>query len=402
MLPRLLEPRLRRLLEALPAVFLSGPRQVGKTTLALKLAREWGFDYRTLDDPTELAAARGDPKGYVENLSLPAVLDEVQRAPELFLPLKLRLDREGRPKALLLTGSANVLLLPRVADALVGRMAVARLLPLAQAELEGGRGDFPGLLLALAQGQTPPPPPPLGDLRERVVRGGFPRAALGPDPGEWFRAYLDTLLSRDVRELTQIERLHQLPGLLALLAARQGGLLNLAALSREVGIPHPTLRRYLSLLKALYLLVELPPWSANLGKRLVKAPKVYLVDSGLAAHLLGHPQVRLDGALWGHLLEAFAVGEVLRLQAAHEGFRTYHYREAGGLEADLLLEFPQGVVVLEVKAKATLGFQDFAPLERIQNRLGERFLLGGILYGGEKPVAFGKGLMALPLSYLWL
>ncbi|RTH35873.1 hypothetical protein CSW37_07650 [Thermus scotoductus] len=181
-----------------------------------------------------------------------------------------------------------------------------------------------------------------------MVRGGFPRAALGPDPGEWFRVYLDTLLSRDVRELTQIERLHHLPGLLALLAARQGGLLN------------------------------------------------------LAAHLLGHRQVRLDGALWGHLLGAFAVGEVLGLQVAHEGFRTYHYREAGGLEADLLLEFTQGVVVLEVKAKATLGFQDFAPLERIQSRLGEGFLLGGILYGGEKPVAFGKGIMALPLSYLWL
>lgn len=234
------------------------------------------------------------------------------------------------------------------------------------------------------------------------MRGGFPRAALGPDPGEWFRAYLDTLLSRDVRELAQIERLHQLPNLLALLAARQGGLLNAAALSREAGIPHPTLRRYLALLKALHLLVELPPWSANLGKRLVKAPKVYLVDSGLAAHLLGYPAVPLEGTLWGHLLEGFVVGEVLRLQAAQEGFRLYHYREAAGLEADLLLEFPQGVVVLEVKAKATLGPHDFAPLARIRDRLGGRFLLGGVLYPGEGAVAFGQGLLALPLSYLWL
>lgn len=342
MLPRLLEPRLRRLLQGFPAVFLAGPRQSGKTTLALKLAKEEGLAYRTLDDPTELAAARGDPRAYVEALPLPAVLDEVQRAPELFLPLKLRLDREGRTGALLLTGSANVLLLPRVADALAGRMALARLWPLAQAELQGGKGAFPELLLALAQGHAPPPPPTLGDLRVRVMRGGFPRAALGPDPGEWFRAYLDTLLSRDVRELAQIERLHQLPNLLALLAARQGGLLNAAALSREAGIPHPTLRRYLALLKALHLLVELPPWSANLGKRLVKAPKVYLVDSGLAAHLLGYPAVPLEGTLWGHLLEGFVVGEVLRLQAAQEGFRLYHYREAAGLEADLLLEFPQG------------------------------------------------------------
>lgn len=162
MLPRLLEPRLRRLLQGFPAVFLAGPRQSGKTTLALKLAKEEGLAYRTLDDPTELAAARGDPRAYVEALPLPAVLDEVQRAPELFLPLKLRLDREGRTGALLLTGSANVLLLPRVADALAGRMALARLWPLAQAELQGGKGAFPELLLALARGMPRHPLQPLG------------------------------------------------------------------------------------------------------------------------------------------------------------------------------------------------------------------------------------------------
>ncbi|WP_295433281.1 ATP-binding protein [Thermus sp.] len=401
MLPRLLEARLKRLLSLFPVVFLAGPQQAGKTTLSRKVAQERGMAYHTLDDPTELAAARTDPQGYVANLPLPSVLDEVQRAPELFLPLKARVDREGRPGAFLLTGSANVLLLPQVADALVGRMAVARLLPLAQAEIEGGKGRFPDLLLALAQGQPLPPAPPLGDLRARVGRGGFPPAVLGQDPKEWFRAYLDTLLSRDVRELAQIERLQQLPHLLAVLASRQGGLLNAAELSREVGIPYPTLRRYLRLLEALYLVVELPPWSGNLGKRLLKAPKVYLNDTGLAAHLLGHPGVPLEGGQWGHLLEAFAAGEILRLQAVREDFQPYHYREAGGLEADFLLEFPQGLVALEVKAKATLGARDFVPLTRLRDRLGKRLLLAGILHPGERPLPFGEGVWALPLSYLW-
>lgn len=401
MLPRLLEDRLQLLLTLFPVVFLAGPRQAGKTTLALKLAGELGLAYRTLDDPTELAAARTDPRGYVGALPVPTVLDEVQRAPEIFLPLKLRVDRERRPGAFLLTGSANVLLLPQVADALPGRMAVARLLPLSQAELEGGKGSFPDLLLLLARGEPLPPPLPLGDLRARVLRGGFPGAALGPEPREWFRAYLDTLLSRDVRELAQIERLHQLPHLLAVLAARQGGLLNASELAREVGIPQATLRRYLRLLQALYLVAELPPWSGHLGKRLLKSPKVYLTDSGLAAHLLGHPAVPLEGRLWGHLLEGFVVGEVLRLQAAREDFRAYHYREAGGLEADLLLEFPGGVVGLEVKAGATLGSRDFAPLARLRERLGERFLLGAILHPGERALPFGERLFALPLGYLW-
>lgn len=182
MLPRLLEDRLQLLLTLFPVVFLAGPRQAGKTTLALKLAGELGLAYRTLDDPTELAAARTDPRGYVGALPVPTVLDEVQRAPEIFLPLKLRVDRERRPGAFLLTGSANVLLLPQVADALPGRMAVARLLPLSQAELEGERGASPTCSSFWPEG-SPSHPRPLGDLRARVLRGGFPGRPWGRSPG---------------------------------------------------------------------------------------------------------------------------------------------------------------------------------------------------------------------------
>lgn len=182
MLPRLLEDRLQLLLTLFPVVFLAGPRQAGKTTLALKLAGELGLAYRTLDDPTELAAARTDPRGYVGALPVPTVLDEVQRAPEIFLPLKLRVDRERRPGAFLLTGSANVLLLPQVADALPGRMAVARLLPLSQAELEGER-ELPRPAPPSGQRGAPPPPPPLATCGPGSCGVGFRGRPWGRSPG---------------------------------------------------------------------------------------------------------------------------------------------------------------------------------------------------------------------------
>ncbi len=400
MYPRLLLPVLLEALDEAPAVFLTGPRQAGKTTLALEVARRRGLAYRTLDDPTELAAARGDPAAYVDALQLPAVLDEAQRAPEIFLPLKARLDREREPGRVLLTGSANVLFLPRVADALVGRVRILTLLPLSQAELERGTGGF---LSVLASGRFPDPPP-LGDLSRRILRGGFPPAVAARKPEAWFASYLDALLARDVRELAQIERLHELPNLLALLASRSGTLLNYSALARESGLPTSTLKRYLALLRALFLTYELPAWSSNLGKRLLKSPKLHLVDTGLAAYLLGIGTPRRD-RVWGSLYETFVAGELKRLLTGTGDldWRMHHYRDASGREVDLVLEARDGrVIALEAKAQTTLGQRDFRHLRWLSAALGDRFLAGGVVYPGSRVVSFGPRLWALPVSLLWL
>lgn len=401
MYPRLLHSRLLDALDDSPVVFLSGPRQAGKTTLALQVAEARGMAYRTLDDPTELAAASADPAAYVDALPFPAVLDEAQRAPGLFLPLKALVDRERRSGSLLLTGSANVFFLPQVADSLAGRMQILTLFPLTQAELQGGRGRF---LEALWRGEFSETPPPV-EIETRVLRGGFPPALDARRPEAWFASYVEALLTRDVRDLARVERLFELPNLLALLAARSGGLLNHSALSRESGLPATTLRRYLALFKALYLVWELPAWSANLGKRLLKSPKLYLSDTGLMGYLLGVGEGRLVGPLWGQLMEAFVVNEIARLLAAGAGprLKAYHLRDDRGLEVDLVLEAPSGeVVALEIKASKTLSPADFRGLGRIREVLGDRFRLGGVLYPGENVVPFGDDLWALPISLLWL
>lgn len=203
-----------------------------------------------------------------------------------------------------------------------------------------------------------------------------------------------------MRELAQIERLHQLPHLLAVLAARQGGLLNASELAREVGIPQATLRRYLRLLQALYLVAELPPWSGHLGKRLLKSPKVYLTDSGLAAHLLGHPAVPLEGRLWGHLLEGFVVGRscACRRPGRTSGPTTTGRR--GAWRRTSCWSFPGGGGP-RGQGRGHPGLQGFRPLARLRERLGERFLLGAILHPGERALPFGERLFALPLGYLW-
>jgi uncharacterized protein len=388
-------------------VLVNGPRQAGKTTLVRDLVEREGSarEYLSLDDAGVLTAARRDPAGFVAGLAAPVVIDEVQRAPELFRAIKVAVDRDRRPGRFLLTGSANVLLLPRLADALVGRMEILTLWPLSEGERQGIREGF----VDAAFGDGPPVLRPASgrpaDLVERLLTGGFPEPALRGRRDAWFRGYITTLLERDVRDLARLEQLTVLPPLLDLLAARSGSLLNTAELSRISALPHNTVRRHLALFEALYLTRRLPAWSGSATKRLAKTPKLIFTDTGLMSHLLqlSPERLRATPTLFGPLLENFVVMEIgkqlgwNRTQAS-----TFHYRAHAGHEVDIVLEGAAGRLVgIEVKASSTISAGDLHGLQALQADRPKRFHRGLILYRGQTVVPFDARLHAVPIDALW-
>ena len=406
MYPRNIEAELHSALADTPVVLLNGARQTGKSTLAKGIARSSSVPYVTLDDATQLAAATSDAQGFLAGLGDRAVIDEVQKAPGLFPAIKMSVDQDRRPGRYLLTGSANVLLLPKISESLAGRMELITLWPLSQGELHARQecfldAVFAERLPALQEGEA-------FDLKDTVLTGAYPEViqrSAGKRRDAWFAAYITALLQRDVRDLANIDGLTDMPRLLSLLAARVGGLLNMSELSRSSGIPNSTLKRYLGLLQATFLFQPLPAWSSNLGKRIIKSAKIHLIDSGLAAHLAGitHQSITRDPVFFGHLLETFVVGE-LRKQIGWSDRRVnmYHYRTVAGREVDILLEDAAGRLVgLEIKAASTVGRKDFSGLDALLEDTGDRFVRGIVLYSGEQTVSFGKRYLALPVSALW-
>lgn len=408
MVRRNLAPLLAAALADTPVVLLHGARQVGKTTLARSTAAAGARRYITLDDSTVLAAALADPDSFIAGIEGPVVIDEVQRAPELLRAIKASVDRVRAPGRFLLTGSANVMLLPRIAESLAGRMEIITLWPLSQGELNNRRESFieavfsahPARKLRAADSGTP--------IATRLVRGGFPEASSRADEPRrqaWFASYVTSVLQRDVRDVSRIENLTALPRLLSLLAARTSGMLSAADISRTLGVPASTLGRYLTLLEATFLTAPVPAWTANIGLRLVKAPKVTLCDTGLAAALLGADRARVasDPHLLGQLLENFVIME-LRKQSGWSAPRAsiHHFRTHNGLEVDIVLEAADGRIVgVEVKSGSTVNNGDFRGMRELAEQCGPRFAGGYVLHGGEELVAFGKGFWAAPLSCLW-
>lgn len=413
-LPRWLQARLTDALADTPVVLLNGARQTGKSTLAEHYARAHGGRYLSLDEPAILAAAQADPVSFVAGEPSLLVIDEVQKAPELFVAIKRSVDRDRRPGRYLLTGSADIYTLPRVAESLAGRMEVLSLQPLAQGELAwtGEQVSAPDLLTRLYANspsiRVPEETDPSGpDLASRVCRGGYPEALARKRSDRrqaWFDAYVQTITQRDIRDLSNIADLTALPKLLRLLAIRSGALSNVAELSRASGVSQATLHRYLALLEMSFLYQPLPAWHANLGKRLIKAPKSYLLDSGLACALVGVDAAELDGSLYkGGLLESFVLGELRRIAAAMSPSPTiHHYRSAGGVEVDFVIERSNGdCIAIELKATQSLGERHFRGLKDLQQALPDQIRCGVVLYGGEQMLRFGERLWALPISSLW-
>jgi predicted AAA+ superfamily ATPase len=336
------------------------------------------------------------------------VIDEVQRAPELFMAIKAAVDRDRRPGRFLLTGSADVMLLPRLSESLAGRMEILTLWPLSQGEIEGTEESF---IDALFSNELPTKIKIRQDwagLLARMLRGGYPviQGRLTEDRQKaWFGSYVSAILQRDVRDLASIEGLTLLPRLLSLLATRSTSLLNFSEFSRSAAIPQTTLKRYMALLEMTFLIQTLPAWSSNLGKRLVKAPKLILNDTGLMAYLLGLSGERLatESTLAGPLLENFVAME-LRKQATWSKShpQLFHFRTLAGQEVDIVLEDAAGKLVgIEVKASATVDGKDFRGLRAVAELTGRRFQNGVVLYTGFECIPFGPRLHAMPVSTLW-
>ncbi len=400
------------ILEALsdtPVVLLNGARQTGKSTLAQWLAKkEHPARYITLDDAAVLAAARDDPTGFLAGLGGPIVLDEVQRAPELFLAIKAVVDRNRVPGHFLLTGSANPLLLPKLSESLAGRMEILTLWPFSQGELERRTEDFIDRAFASKLPQFPASDVSRSELIERVLTGGYPEVvgkASTSRRSAWFRSYVTTIVQREVRDLANIEYLTIMPRLLSLLAARAGALMNYTELSSSLGLPQSTVKRYMALFEMTFLSQPLPAWSTNMGKRLIRSRKVVLNDTGLLAHLIGlnEERIRADPNTFGPLLENFVIME-LRKQATWSKIQPqfFHFRTRKGQEVDIVLENAAGEIVgIDVKASSTVNSRDFKGLRYLSELLGDRFLRGIVLYTGDQPVPFASNLYALPVSTLW-
>ncbi len=405
---RFVEERLQSALAETCVVLLHGARQTGKSTLAQQLAAQRDGQYLTLDDPATAGLARSDPTALVQGSGDFLVIDEVQHAPQLFPAIKRMVDADGRPGRFLLTSSADVSLLPRLAESLAGRMEILPLHPLSQGELADNQANLVDALFGAAPWQAGSLPLDRAGACERVIAGGFPEA-LAHAPGErrdaWFRSYLASLLQRDVRDLANIDGLTDIPRLLALLAARSSALMNMSEVSRAAGIAHSTLRRYLALLEATFVFQPLAAWSNNNGKRLVRSPKIHLLDAGLAAHLRGEADASAlaQSPNLGPLLETFVVQEVRKLLGwSRHAATPYHFRTAAGQEVDLVLDAPgQGIAGIEVKASASVDERDFGGLRALAETAGERFARGVVLYLGEQRLRFADKLWALPVSVFW-
>jgi len=402
---RLIESRVTEAMADTPVVLLAGPRQAGKTTLVRQMA-EQGMRYLTLDDELTLLAARADPVGMIRSLDR-AVIDEIQRAPQLLLAIKKTVDEDRRPGRFLLTGSANLMALPTVADSLAGRMETLTLLPLSQSELNASTTNWIDRAFA---GQLPEVGAPVqgDDLIEIVLRGGYPEAVARPTArrrSAWARQYINAIIQRDVRDVADIDKIDQLPRFLNALAQVAGQMCNYTQLGGQVGLDSKTAARYAGVFEQMYLLKRVDVWSRNRLSRVVKTPKLQFIDSGLLAMLMGLTPalIQQDRSRFGHVLETFVYGELLKHATTADGdCQLLYYRDHDQYEVDVVIEHAAGGLIgVEVKASATVTERDLRGLKRLASLAGDQFKLGVILYDGTQTLPLGDQLWVAPIATLW-
>ncbi len=400
----------RKIITALqdtPAIMIVGPRQCGKTTLVKQIMGE-NWTYITLDDLNQLQFAKQDPVGFIQSLTARhIVIDEIQRVQELILPIKQSIDEERTPGRFLLTGSANALALPQVADSLAGRLEVVSLLPFAECEIMGTPSTFLTKVLA-NEAPTSQAVRVRDRLLDRVIAGGFPEPLFREGHSRraaWYHQYITSIIQKDMRDLGNIEHLDIMARLVQIFCNYVGCLINYTDISNLLGLPRQTVNRYLQLLEQLFIFQELPAWYSNQNKRLVKTPKAHIVDSGLLCALrrINHEKIIQDPALFGSLLENYVVCELRRLASwCDEPLQFFHYRDKDKVEVDIVIETASGAVIgIEVKASSTVRSQDFQGLERLKKAAGERFLMGLLLYDGDRTNTWSDGIFAAPIGCLW-
>jgi predicted AAA+ superfamily ATPase len=415
-LPRHITSRLLDALGVSPVVFLNGIRQSGKSTLVQNLRDSIGSKdnpaaYVSFDRPTQMAAAESAPERFLSFYEDTLIIDEVQMVPELFRALKvvvdeLRLkDKTHANGRYLLTGSANILALPKLSDPLVGRMTVLTLYPFCTAEASQAKGngldrlinfDFIGIA---DRGLS---------ITDAIKLATFPDIAdkNAKERSIWFDGYLTTILQRDVRLIAELEKISVLPNLLRILAIRAGNLLNDADIARDIGLNPVTSKFYRNILKMMFLNFDIEPWFRNIGKRLVKAPKGFLTDTLMLCHMLDLNLEDIEKNkpdLFGHVLENYVATELTKLLTfSNTKAKLFHFRTSDGKEVDFVLERPDGsILAIEVKKSESVHIQDFKGIQTLAELTAKEFIGGVILYSGKDVVPFGKNLWAVPFHILW-
>lgn len=405
---RLVLSKVRDALSDTPVVVVNGARQVGKSTLVSELLDLPGrVETLSLDHEPTRRAASIDPRVFVERDVDTLVIDEAQLEPRLFRAIKAAVDADRRPGRFVITGSARLLSLPEMADALVGRVEVLELSPFSELELAGADvcildviEQAPQAIVRNAAVRRP-------DLADVVVRGGFPEV-VNRSPRRrraWFDAYSSTSVTRVVNQIADLERVAEIPRLVRLLAARSSEELNVSRLASEFGWAARTVDSYLAQLSAAFVLQLLPAWSVNLSSKVVHRPKIHLLDSGLAAALCGMSSERLlrEPDRFGGLLETFVAMELRKQQSWSEtGPTLWHFRDRGGAEVDVIVEYPDGKVVgIEVKSGATPSPSDVRGLRLLRDRLGQRFHHGYLATTAPEAHPVGDRISAVPVTALW-
>jgi uncharacterized protein len=411
---RTLQGRLNEAMDAFRVVSVTGPRQAGKTTLVREIAKERGMAYVSLEDASLRATAGRDADAWLDALGPSVAIDEVQHVPDLFRAIKRKVDASNKPGQYLITGSALWLSMPAIGETLAGRVALLDLWPFSYAERES-RAPFDLDLLCGAQWDSQAVQRQVESkgasggnpawLEDAILRGGYPEpcALVRPSMRKlWFDSYVSTYLQRDVLDITRIEHPDAYQRLIRLLCVRTGQLLNVAALARDLGIPQPTIKRYVDWVTWTYQRFDVLPFSANVGKRLVRTAKSYGSDTGMVGALMGWtswPEVARAGAD-GALLETWVAGELRKgLDAAGLG-PLYFWRTQGGAEVDFLIEHRGRWTAIEVKHGHRVDARDLKGLKECADSLGERLCRGIVLYGGDDVLPLGRNLHAVPLAFL--
>ena len=399
---RALEPTLAQAASEFPAVVVTGPRQSGKTTLL----RRWAgadYGYVSLELPDVRAVATEDPRSFLARHPPPVIFDEVQWAPELLFYVKERIDeRRDQPGQFLLTGSQDLLLIAQVAESLAGRAAVLRLLPLSRREAAPGRLHAPFVWEA-EEATGPGAAATPTELWREFLRGCYPELAANPrrDASLWHSGYVQTYLERDVRNLRRVGDLSQFQSFLRALAARSGQLLNASDLARDLGVVANTIRAWLSVLEATHQIAFVRPYFANIGKRLVKSPKVYFTDTGILCHLTGlrDPEHAAAGPMAGAIMETAVLAEI-RKTLANRGVDApiYFWRTARGVEVDFLVQVADQLVPVEVKKTATPRPAMARSIQALQKDLGDRAGHGYVVHAGDGRTPLGQGVAAVGFS----
>ena len=415
MIQRHLEAILSDSLRSFPVVLITGARQVGKSTLVQSLCHgKRKARYLTLDDRNLLDAALTDPDGLIASHEGPVAIDEIQRAPDLLRAIKLTVDRHRKPGRFLLTGSANILTLKNVSETLAGRIALHELYPFSFAEFSR-KPNPSGILKAVFYSKRPEEllnyfkkfKAPKESIASRVLLGGYPEPSLSKKPSmraRWFESYRKTYIERDIQEISAIERLPDFNRLMTLAAARTGQALNFSELGRDSGLPYITLRRYMNILEQTYQIFLVPPFFANVSKRLMKAPKLYWTDTGIASHLLDiHDKNHLQrNPKWGALLETWVASELKKLIALEsEPMSLYGWRTQTGQEVDFLVEKGGRFLAIEVKSGQHIDKTALNSFKTLRESLGNNLIFGLVLYGGKEITPLGEKLLAVPYEFFF-